>query len=201
MSKGAGPLFTGVPLRIGPRGADAVVLGVDPGAASGAAIVRPDESIVMSGFVGQREATLRRDFVLTALEEAQHLGCELLVVGEKWTAGGPFSSPRSMQGLGAQWGRWQEQLDLFAPFLPASRVSRAYPQTWRSCLRVGGSQHMEKMRAFAFNKYPGRYLFKDMWNEDELQALGLALYGLRRVKRPRKLPPLWHSKARAEVKP
>jgi len=56
----------------------------------------------------------------------------LVVVAEKWTAGGPFAGARTMAGLGAAWGRWDGALR--ACQHPMRRVVRVYPQTWRAAV-------------------------------------------------------------------
>lgn len=108
-----------------------VVLAIDPGKASGWAVFvcgRCVASGVASGHDGRMLAVELADV------EAARAKLPLVVVAEKWSAGG-WASHTAMIGLGASWGDWRTALGIGG--VPASRVVRVLPQTWRA--RVIGS--------------------------------------------------------------
>jgi hypothetical protein len=113
------------------------VLGIDPGAASGAGLLDPDGKLVASEQFEERDALRRQDFVKRAVHSAVEAVADLVVVREKWQAGGKFATPRIFAGLGASWGAWREQLFLVVPELPHSRILQVFPSTWKSKLGLG----------------------------------------------------------------
>ena len=154
-------------------GAPFVVLGVDPGEVDGWGIMRPDKSIKAHGETKKRDAHGRKRAVLLAVGEALSLGVDLIVSREMWSAGGPKATPTMIAGLGAQWGRWLEQLDLWAPFLPPTRIVKFYPQSWRAKLGVGSGDVVKNMRAYVGARWPG--INSSELGEDELMGIGLAV--------------------------
>lgn len=103
------------------------ILAIDPGEVSGWAVMSRDRCIA-SGTATTHEA--RTTAVLVADAESTLTGTRLVVVGEKWTAGGLHANPATMAGLGAAWGAWAAALE--AEGVPKSRIVRVYPQTWRA---------------------------------------------------------------------
>ena len=105
----------------------AVILAIDPGKRSGF-------SIWIRGILATWGPIEPGD-ELTAVQAARVFEANeklpLIVVGEKWTAGG-WRSAASMMGMGAQWGRWDGALR--AANHPKRRVVRVYPQTWRAAI-------------------------------------------------------------------
>lgn len=112
----------------------AVILGIDPGATSGWALLYVDAH----GRERLEAGTCRgasRDVVDRALALAAETGLPLVVVAERWSAGG-WASHTTLLGLGAAWGAWLAALD---GRVPKRRIVRVYSQTWRAAI-IGGRQ-------------------------------------------------------------
>jgi len=103
-----------------------VLLAIDPGATAGWALF-------VAGVLREvgiaKKATQRQAVVQAAIDLAATEGLSLIVVAEAWEAGG-WKSHTAMIGTGAQWGRWQEQLEMVGH--PVRRILRVTPQRWRS---------------------------------------------------------------------
>lgn len=179
---------------------DFMVLGIDPGKVGGYALLDQGGNVLESGQVKEREALKRRAVLRRLVTECLARGVDAVVCREKWSAGG-FAGPSTMAGLGAAWGRWQESMTLNAPMLPDSRIVAVYPQTWRSAVGVGGSDVEKNMRARVRGRWP--HLDAASMGEDELMAIGLALYGLRHGAEviPKHAVPMWHAKANGPHSP
>lgn len=153
---------------------NAVILGIDSGSTSGAAIMRADGARLASAQIERRDTKGRESFVRTAVLAALAGGHDLIVMREKWTAGGPFGGARTMAGLGASWGQWLEQLFRCAPFLPASRIVGVYPATWRAEVFGTGGLTTEGWERVAAEYV--RQRFQVEAGPDEAVALCLCVY-------------------------
>jgi hypothetical protein len=102
----------------------AVILAVDPGAKGGWCVLTPERCVAGPASTARE----RQCAVAGAAGEAEFLSLPLVVVMERWTAGGKWGAA-TMMGLGAQAGRWSEAVETYAP---AARVVRVYAQTWRA---------------------------------------------------------------------
>ncbi|MEQ8720989.1 MAG: hypothetical protein RID81_06895 [Sandaracinaceae bacterium] len=127
-----------------PRPWPCVILAIDPGKVSGWAILREGRP-VLSGTATTRED--RERAVGSALCIGEDSGLPLVVVGEKWTPGGRFGGARTMAGLGAAWGRWEETLDEAG--VPKTRRLRVNVQTWRAATIGGPQRKSEQWKADA----------------------------------------------------
>lgn len=173
-----------------------VILGIDPGDNAGAAVLDSMGTLVKSGQVGKREASVRAEYVQLALHTAISQGADLYVCHETWTAGGRRANPKMFMGLGANLGRWLEQVEIHLPFLPTSRRLRVAPQTWRAAHGVGGKDAEATSaltQAWAHARWPGRHFHAELWGADEVVAVGLAAYA---HKQDLKTNTRWHSAAR-----
>ena len=104
------------------------LLSIDPGAKSGACVLVPlNHSLVFHRVI--RTAAQRR----SCIEDAQRISCihnlPLVACGEAWGVGGKWT-PKQMIGLGAQWGRWEEALELAG----VERVMRMQVHEWRGAI-------------------------------------------------------------------
>ncbi len=129
-----------------------VVLGVDPGKHSGWAIYFGDHHRVGS-FEGFRNGMWcgetedgHRHVVGHAIGLADWAHLPLVVVAEKWTAGG-WASHTTLLGLGAAWGAWQ--VALREARHPKRRIVRVYSQTWRAAVIGGRQRPTEQWKAAA----------------------------------------------------
>ena len=187
----AGPTSVRSAGRIGAPGAAVVILAIDPGATSGAALHyggRPRLAWTCA------TAAERAEVIATALRTAADLGAPLVVVMERWTAGGARGHAQIV-GLGAQAGRWLEALELAG--IPAADVVRVYPQTWRAVLapmpRKTGAAAKASARRVAAG-YLGREVLTDaaeatciaLWaaQSDDVEAMAARLQ--RRAERERR---------------
>lgn len=169
----------------------AVILAIDPGATSGAALWSRGR-LEMAAAV--TSAAARGDCVTAATNAAALAGVPLVVVMERWTAGG-HRGHAQIVGLGAQAGRWLEALELAG--IPAADVVRVYPQTWRAVLaplpRKTGEQAKASARMIAAG-HLGREVLTDaaeaaciaLWaaQSDEVAAMSARLQ--RRAERERR---------------
>jgi hypothetical protein len=131
---------------------DVVVLGIDVGAQSGWGIWKPGTLLI--GTIRDRvgaEAE-RIAVVESAIDEAQACDLNLVVVAEKWTAGG-FGKDRRMSattlmGLGGAWRDWQRVLKHFK--VPQKRILRVNVRTWQGSLLSGlGARHSAALKSAA----------------------------------------------------
>lgn len=178
--------------RVGAPGAAAVILAIDPGATSGAALHhggRPRLAWTCA------TAADRAEVIATALRTAADIGVPLVVVMERWTAGGARGHAQIV-GLGAQAGRWLEALELAG--IPAADVVRVYPQTWRAVLapmpRKTGEQAKASARMVAAG-HLGREVLTDaaeaaciaLWAAQSDEAAAMAARLQRRAGRRRRV--------------
>lgn len=168
-----------------------IVLALDPGATSGAAIVglsAPDKFsrlpaerlgayLVKSATV--RSAADRAGMVASARDAATEYGLPLVVLAEKWA--GSFKRRRgttqTVAGLGASWGRWAEALDLAK--VPRRRVARVWSATWRARV-IGGSFRTTEQWNAAVRAKVAVLFGIDLGDErdDEGEAICVGVYGL-----------------------
>lgn len=175
---------------------NAVILGIDPGASSGAGIMGADGKVLASAQIERRDAKGREMFVKTALLAALAGDHDLIIMREKWQAGGKFATPRMMAGLGASWGQWLEQLFRLAPFLPGSRILAVTPSTWRSALIDGGGLTREGWERVVVQYVAQRYE-RDA-GPDEAVAICLCAYARTNPEALRLVQdkPRWHAEAK-----
>lgn len=155
-----------------------VVLGIDPGTTSGWAILVPESLAIRSG----REGTPRLrcsaidvghgGVVDWAQETACSVGLPLVVVAEKWTAGG-WASHTTLLGLGAAWGKWEAALREAKH--PKRRIVRVYSQTWRAAIIGGRQRPADEWKAAAQAQV--KYRFGVECGPDAAEAVCIALWG------------------------
>ena len=109
------------------------ILAIDPGRTSGWAVYSLDRCIASGTAKTHDQRVLAIEI---AQAEESRSGRKLVIVAEKWTAGGAFGGARTMGGLGAAWGMWQAALE--SRGVPNARIVRVYPQTWRAQVLGGG---------------------------------------------------------------
>jgi hypothetical protein len=95
------------------------ILAIDPGATSGFAVVRAGK--VLGSGVAQCAVDRRR--ILDAWGEFPDV-----IVREDWTRGGQWGF-KQVLGMGAEWGRWAEAIELAN--LRLLRVRKVEPNEWR----------------------------------------------------------------------
>ena len=134
------------------RELECVILGIDSGATSGWAILSPR---TLHELGAAKTAAERTGVVEQAQLVADQLGLPLIAAGEKWTAGG-WKTAATPMGLSAQWGRWQEQLELAGH--PKRRVVRVYPQTWRARVLGHGSARKGAAEVYVASRWPGMHV-------------------------------------------
>ncbi len=157
-----------------------VVLGVDPGATSGWAIISskpvimndPDGTVSTNIMVGETRC-MHRHAVDLAIDVAHRAGLPLIVVAEKWTAGG-WASHTALLGLGAAWGTWEVALREAGH--PKRRIVRVCSQTWRARV-IGGRQRPTEAWKAAAQACARRRFNIDM-GPDAADATCIALWGM-----------------------
>ena len=154
-----------------------LVLGIDPGRASGWALVTHDEELRGCGTVVTAKERV------AVVESALVIEPKIVVYAEKWTAGG-WRSASSMMGLAAKWGAWEHAMEVEG--IPARRVLRVYSQTWRAAILGGKQRSTEAWKATALSfcrlKWPGG----EWMSDDAAEAACITLYGVRAERLRRK---------------
>lgn len=144
-----------------------VILAIDPGASSGWAIAVAG---IPSRWGRAHTHDDRYMACAVAMAEADRHHLPLLVVSEKWTAGG-WMSASSMMGLGAAWGQWQAAIEEAG--IRRSRVVRVYPQTWRAKVlrprRGATSDQLKHLSATMASAWTGEIIA----DHDVADALGI----------------------------
>lgn len=159
-----------------------VVLGIDPGATSGWAVVLRGDP---TGAIGiARTAPERRDAVMYAQQVADRSGLPLVVVAEKWSAGG-WASHTTLLGLGAAWGAWREALVECG--VPERRVVRVLTQTWRAAVLGGGNRRGGRDWKREAVEWARRALGREV-GPDAAEALAIAVWGARAGEVAEKMP-------------
>ena len=137
-----------------------VILCLDGGAQSGWAIWTPTTLHLGTIFNRVGAEAERIAVVEAAIQIAQKLGLGLVVVGEKWTAGG-WSKDRRMNastlmGLGAAWRDWQRVLQHYR--VPKKRILRVNVRTWQGKMLSGlGAKRSAELKAVARMVVCARY--------------------------------------------
>ena len=108
------------------------ILAIDPGRTSGWAVFAFDRCIASGTATTHDQRVLAIEI---AQAEESRSGRKLIVVAEKWAPGGRWYTA-TMTGIGAAWGMWQAALESCG--VPAARIVRVYPQTWRAQVLGGG---------------------------------------------------------------
>lgn len=165
---------------------DALILAIDPGKAAGAAIIdsgRPGITVVLAEAVKPGDEA---DIVDLAMTRARAEGRVLMVVREKWQAGGHRMTPSMLAGLGAAWGRWEAAL--LASGYPLSRVVRVYPSTWKA--RTIGAPRGDKSQASKTRAkyFAERLLGKPLESHDAADAVCIGVWASRAVEVGEKIP-------------
>jgi hypothetical protein len=139
-----------------------VILGIDSAAQSGWGIWRPGSLRV--GVIRDRvgaEAE-RCQVVEAAIAEARAHGLGLIVLGEKWTAGGAVRDGKmhasTLLGLGAAWRDWERVLRHYR--VPRKRLLRVNVKTWQGAMLKGlGARTSAELKAAAKlvtrSRFPG----------------------------------------------
>lgn len=165
---------------------ECVLLSIDPGATSGWAVfVRG--GLVVNGPRGARYGVARtpeerRIAVREGLLLAESTQLPLLVVAEKWSAGGKMGHAQ-IAGLNAQWGRWADVLEELAP---RARVVRVYPQTWRPFAWGKGHGPQPQWKRIAVAMVKAR--FRVEVEHDVADAIGIGVWGSRAGEVAEKMP-------------
>ena len=150
------------------------ILSIDPARTSGWAVYSFGRCIA-SGTTKTHDE--RCGAIAIAQAEESRSGRKLVVVAEKWTAGGAFGGARTMGGLGAQWGMWQAALESCS--VPNSRIVRVYPQTWRSGV-LGGHQRGVKSAEWALRAAKRAEVETGhICSDDEAEAVCIGAWALR----------------------
>jgi hypothetical protein len=146
-----------------------VILAIDPAKLSGWCLM-VCRDYALSGIGNTHEA--RTSVVRLAKTSAEANGLPLVVVAETWSRGGPFGGARSMAGLGAGWGRWDEAI--LAEIGKGYPLVRVLPQVWRAAtFGAGGTSEALKLRSKTFaTTIAGRVVDSD----DEADAIGIAVW-------------------------
>lgn len=113
-----------------------LVFGIDPGSTSGWAMLWRDAEGRDHLRAGSCRLGDAGEVSREAVRLAAELGLPLVVVAERWTAGG-WKATSTLLGLGAAWGVWKLALEQAG--VPKRRVVRVYSQTWRAKV-IGGPQ-------------------------------------------------------------
>lgn len=156
---------------------DCVVLAVDPGKVSGYALFCRGE---LQDSYEVTSADVREYCVNHAVNLSDNERLPLVVVAEKWTAGG-WRSAASMIGLGAAWGAWAEQLERYG--VPKRRIMRVYSQTWRAAVIGGAQRSSAAWKTAAMQR--ARPVFKGVHGTstfvgpDEAEAICIGLWAIK----------------------
>lgn len=125
------------PSSIPPRiGWPTITLAIDPGKVSGAAIFIRRECVGAWACKDpyDRRAAISEWFKHISAHAQDDILMHPMVVAERWSQGPRKRDPRAtaqmMIGLGASWGRWQEQLEIAG--VKNSQIMRVYPQKWKA---------------------------------------------------------------------
>lgn len=113
------------------------ILAIDPGRTSGWAVFAFDRCIASGTATTHDQRVLAIEI---AQAEESRSGRKLIVVAEKWAPGGRWYTA-TMTGIGAAWGMWQAALESCG--VPAARIVRVYPSTWRHTVIGGGGRSIK----------------------------------------------------------
>ena len=152
-----------------------VILAIDPGEKSGAALMLLGKLIFSTAVKDSPEA--RAFVVKLAMDAAEGAGgLPVRVVIEKFGAGmgahGHFGA-RTLAGIERRVGAWRESAQLAGVKL--TEIVRVYPQTWRSRVLGKGSGSSESMKALA-RVYVAKRFDIESPSEDEAEAICIAVW-------------------------
>lgn len=149
-----------------------VVLGIDPAATSGWAVLAPPaaQGSVLHGIAKTHDERVHA--IAVAQEVARRLSLPLVVVGEKWSQGGVMGHAQ-LAGLNAAWGRWEVALD-FAGVTKARRL-RTYVQTWHPAVLGKGHGRAPNWKAICVAWVRATYGIEV--GPDEADAIAIARWG------------------------
>ena len=160
-----------------------VILAVDPGAKSGWAIF--DRGRYVTSGVATRSLG-RKVAIDSATDQAKMSGLPLVIVAEKWTAGGLHANPATMAGLGAAWGMWAEAIEEAG--IPKARIVRVFPQTWRAAiLQPRRGTKSEVLKAMSVVRAQAITGMADV-NHDEADAVCIGLWATKAAVVAAKIP-------------
>lgn len=165
-----------------------VLLAIDPGATSGAAIFEPSLDHPPADVCGNYSCTtpgLRQHVVTHAISVASKHDLPLIVVAEQWAG---KMTGMTYAGLGASWGRWCEQLEIAGHDMKA--IDRIQVAKWRSTIFgqtriVGSGRTAAERRKDATRKWKQRAIdwvrvaFGIEVGPDEAEAVCLGMAAMR----------------------
>lgn len=178
-----------------------VLLAVDPGKTSGAALfVRGDLAGVST--VDVADSSALNTVVWHALQLSSEYG-PLIMVGETWGKGGPRGM-KQWQGLGAAWKRWQWALEegwaawraehpdyRKAPRMYKPQTATVHTSTWRSKI-FGRRMSKEQAKRMAVWAVASRYDIKlEPQEHDAAEAVLIGTYAQHDKNVLAKLPKGW----------
>lgn len=176
---------------------NAHVLSIDPGASMGVSLMGPDGTLIGYRELKMRDAELRSAVIRESVRRCVASGTDLVVVREKWQAGGPKQrwSTSTIAGLGAAWGIWMEQFRLCAPWLPKSRFHAVYPSTWRKNVLGAHAKGKEGWAVLAKNYVTSRFDIEDPGPEAAVAiCIGVYAFTSPKVAASAQERPMWHRK-------
>lgn len=140
--------------------------------------------------------TIGRDIeeVIAVLRRAQDLatkhGVTLVLLGEKWGAGGRKMNPVSAAGLGARWGPWE-----YVARSPSHQglkdrhIARIHPRTWRSLAYGPQPNHDDKTwKKMARVRVAAQFPKIQVASDDECEAILIGLVGTKLAEVGEALP-------------
>lgn len=149
-----------------------VVLGIDPGQSAGWALFH-QHNYIASGTA--KTAVDRACAVRRAWDLADVWGIPLIVGRESWTAGS-WRSHKTLLGMGAAWGRWEDVLERYD--VPARYILTVTPNTWRSkILGLAPGRHTrEQAKESALAYCRARWPKSAVSGHDESDAICIAYF-------------------------
>lgn len=157
-----------LPASVAPH--ECVVLGLDPSSRTGWAIFARGRRIE-SGVVVLKHTDRMRNVIRAAKALAERERIPLIVVAERWTAGG-WKTHSSIIAMGVSWGIIETLLK--AELVLASQRVRVYPQTWRAAT-IGGRRLSDEWKRAARGHVEKR--FGAIVGDDEAEANMMAFWG------------------------
>lgn len=162
----------------------AVMLGVDPGASSGWAVMFMGQLRAFGSVREERsDSHVQRDAAVAAalLEASAQVSprspVPVIVAVEKFGAGGGrhgFFGPRTVAGVERRVGAWIDSV--VRAGIARSRIVRVLPQVWRSAVLGKGSGPHEEMAQLTASYVQTRFDMAEVPNEDVCAAIGIACW-------------------------
>lgn len=160
-----------------------VVLAIDPGSKSGAAVMHGGQ-LIQSWALKLDDIEQRAAVVQTAIGTAIALNLPLMAILERWRGGGKWGT-RAIAGTGASYGVWRDEL--IRAGYPKSRITTVYPTEWRG--RVFGfaaGRSSNEWKRIAVEYVQAR--FDVTLKADEAEAVCIALWGVDADKVLKRVP-------------